>query len=50
MAEMVTAFNEPTFMEKIAPDDEKFVDPVGTQLFTLQEVPKFPVLEKLFAP
>jgi uncharacterized protein (TIGR02118 family) len=46
--DMVTAFNEPAFMEEIAPDDEKFVDPVGTQLFTLKEVQKFPVLERLY--
>lgn len=41
--DMVRAFNEPAFIEKIAPDDEKFVDPVGTQLFVLNEVDKYPV-------
>ena len=48
IAEMITAFNEPKFMARIAPDDEKFVDAVGTQLFTLREVQKFPVMERLF--
>lgn len=43
IADMVTAFNEPKFLETIAPDDEKFVDPAGTQLFTLREVQKFPL-------
>ncbi len=43
--EMVAAFNEPQFMARIAPDDEKFVDPVGTQLFVLTETPKFPQKE-----
>jgi uncharacterized protein (TIGR02118 family) len=47
--DMVAAFNEPAFMANIAPDDEKFVDGVGTQLFTLKEVQKFPVFEKLFS-
>ncbi len=46
--EMVAAFNEPAFMEKIAPDDEKFVDAAGTQIFTLKEVEKIPVKEKLY--
>lgn len=49
IADMVKAFNEPAFKEKIAPDDEKFVDAAGTQLFTLKEVQKIPVFEKLFA-
>ena len=49
IADMVAAFNEPAFMKTIAPDDEMFVDPTGTQLFTLKEVQKFPVMEKLFA-
>ena len=49
IGEMVAAFNEPQFMEKIAPDDEKFVGAAGTQLFTLKEVQKFPVLERLFS-
>ncbi len=42
IAAMVTAFNEPQFMAKIAPDDEKFVDAVHTQLFTVREIEKFP--------
>jgi uncharacterized protein (TIGR02118 family) len=46
IAEMVAAFNEPKFVEKIAPDDEKFVDPAGTQLFTLTEIQKFPTQEQ----
>jgi uncharacterized protein (TIGR02118 family) len=39
--DMIAAFNEPKFMEKIAPDDEQFVDPSGTQLFTLIEIDKY---------
>lgn len=42
IGDMVRAFNEPKFIEKIAPDDEMFVDPVGTQLFVLNEVDKYP--------
>ena len=49
IAAMVTAFNEPRFIEKIAPDDEKFVGAAGTQLFTLTEVPKFPVKASHYA-
>ncbi len=48
ITDMVAAFNEPQFMKTIAPDDEKFVGAVETQLFTLKEVQKFPVLERLF--
>ena len=48
IADMVVAFNEPQFMAKIAPDDEKFVDAVHTQLFTLREVEKFPVKENMY--
>lgn len=48
IADMVVAFNEPQFMAKIAPDDEKFVDAVHTQLFTLREVEKFPVKEAMY--
>lgn len=43
-ADMISAFNEPQFMEKIAPDDEKFVDPLGTQLLTLRETVKYPLV------
>ncbi len=43
IADMVTAFNEPMFKIHIAPDDEKFVDPEKTQLFTLQEIEKYPL-------
>lgn len=46
--DMVAAFNEPKFMEKIAPDDEKFVDGVHTQLLTLREVEKFPVSKNMY--
>jgi uncharacterized protein (TIGR02118 family) len=46
--DMVAGFNEPRFLEKIAPDAEKFVDPAGTQLMTLKEVPKYPVFERLY--
>ena len=42
IADMVAAFNEPQFMAKIAPDDERFVDAIHTQLFTVREVEKFP--------
>lgn len=42
IADMVTAFNEAKFMEKIAPDDEMFVEGATTQLFTLKEIEKFP--------
>lgn len=49
IAEMVAAFNEPKFMEHIAPDDEKFVGATETQLFTLKEIQKYPALERLFS-
>lgn len=49
IADMVTAFNEPQFMAKIAPDDEKFVDAVHTQLFTLREIEKFPTTQALYS-
>ncbi|MFT5415307.1 MAG: hypothetical protein ACI915_001622 [Gammaproteobacteria bacterium] len=39
--DMITAFNEPRFIEKIAPDDENFVDAKQTQLFVLRELDKF---------
>lgn len=48
IADMVAAFNEPKFVEKIAPDDEMFVDRAGTELMALREVPKHPVFERLF--
>ncbi|WP_368680348.1 EthD domain-containing protein (plasmid) [Rhodococcus opacus] len=41
--DMVAAFNEPKFMEHIAPDDAKFVDSAGTQLMVLEEVEKIPL-------
>lgn len=36
--DMVAAFTEPKFLEKIAPDDAKFVDQEATQLMVLREV------------
>jgi uncharacterized protein (TIGR02118 family) len=48
LLEMVAAFNEPKFVENIAPDDEKFVGHAGTQLFTLKEVQKYPVFERMY--
>ena len=48
ITDMVAAFNEPKFMEKIAPDDEKFVDAVDTQLFTLREIEKFPIQTNMY--
>ena len=45
---MVGAFNEPKFLERIAPDDHNFVDAVGTQLFTFREVPKHPHFERMY--
>ena len=49
IADMVAAFNEPKFMEKIAPDDEKFVDAAHTQLFTLREIEKFPIQASMYS-
>lgn len=43
-AEVVRAFNEPAFIDKIAPDDENFVDQAGTKLIVVQEIDKFPAL------
>ena len=40
-AEMIAAFNDPQFIEKIAPDDQNFVDADQTQLFVLRELEKF---------
>jgi uncharacterized protein (TIGR02118 family) len=41
-ADMIGAFNEEKFLEKIAPDDERFVDATRTQLFALRAIDKFP--------
>ena len=46
---MSTAFNEPQFMAQIAPDDEKFVDAVHTQLFTLREIEKLPGTNTMYS-
>ncbi|NNL86771.1 MAG: EthD domain-containing protein [Myxococcales bacterium] len=43
-AEVVRAFNEPAFIETIAPDDVNFVDQAGTKLLVVQEIEKFPNL------
>ncbi|MGR9091106.1 MAG: EthD domain-containing protein [Gammaproteobacteria bacterium] len=42
--DMTAAFNEPQLIEKIAPNDEKFVRPAVTQLLTLHETMKYPLL------
>jgi hypothetical protein len=39
---MVAAFNEPKFIEQIAPDDEKFIDQSATQLMVLREADMIP--------
>ena len=49
IADMVRAFNEPQFMATIAPDDEKFVDAIHTQLFTLREIEKLPTTHSLYS-
>lgn len=42
VGDMVAAFNEPKFIEQIAPDDEKFIDQSATQLMVLREADMIP--------
>ena len=39
--DMITAFNEPRFIEEGAPDDKNFFDAKQTQLFVLRELDEF---------
>ncbi|MFY9327611.1 MAG: EthD domain-containing protein [Georgfuchsia sp.] len=41
--DMTKAFNEPRFVEIVAPDDNNFVDHTATKLFVLREVEKIPL-------
>lgn len=43
-ADVIRAFNEPAFIEMIAPHDEHLVDQAGTRLMVVQEIEKFPNL------